>query len=76
VIKFIIYFVLVNTGLFLRWLHLETVDECEKVSDQCADAGFGFEAFSSILLLCSHLLLVFFLISWCIGWLQVREKKY
>jgi len=28
VIKFIIYFVLVNTGLFLLWLHWETVDEC------------------------------------------------
>jgi len=33
VIKFIIYFVLVNTGLFLQWLHWETVYECEKVSD-------------------------------------------
>ena len=37
------YFVLVNAGLFFRWLHWEVVDECEKVSSQCADAGFGFE---------------------------------
>jgi len=34
VIKFIIYFVLVNTGLFFRWLHWSTEDACNKVSCQ------------------------------------------
>jgi len=48
-ITLISYFVLVNAALFFRCLHWEVVDECEKVSGQFADAGFEFEAFSSIL---------------------------
>ena len=48
-IKFIIYFVLVNAGLIFRWLHWRVEEECHKFSDQCADAGFGWEALGSIL---------------------------
>ena len=40
-IKFIIYFILVNAGLIFRWLHWSAEDECNKVIDQYADAGFG-----------------------------------
>ena len=72
-IKFIIYFVLVNTGLIFRWLHWRSEEECDKVSDQCADAGFGWEALGSILLLCSHLLLKFILISWDISLDKVKK---
>ena len=75
VIKFIIYFVLVNTGLIFRWLHWRAEEECDKVSDQCADAGFGWEALGSILLLCSHILLIFILISWGISWIKLRNRK-
>ena len=60
-IKFIIYFILVNAGLIFRWLHWRAENECNKVSDHCADAGFGWEALGSILLLFSHILLIFIL---------------
>jgi len=65
VVKLIIYLLVVNIGLFFRWLHWEKVNECENVSSQCADAGFGWEALGSILLLCSHIFLLFIIISWC-----------
>ena len=74
-IKFIIYFILVNAGLIFRWFHWRAVEECNKVSDQCADAGFGWEALGSIFLLCSHILLIFILISWGISWLKLRNRK-
>ena len=73
--KFIVYFVLVNTGLIFRWLHWRAEEECNKVSDQCADAGFGWEALGSIFLLCSHILLIFILISWGIHWVNLRRRK-
>ena len=75
VIKFIIYFVLVNTGLIFRWLHWRTEEECNMVSDQCADAGLGWDALGSILLLFSHILLIFILISWGISWIKLRNRK-
>ena len=37
------------------------MDECEKVSDQYGDAGFGFEAFSSILFIVFSLVVGIFL---------------
>jgi hypothetical protein len=74
-IKFIIYFILVNAGLIFRWLHWSAEDECNKVSDQCADAGFGWEALGSILLLCSCILLIFILTGWTIRWLKLRNSK-
>ena len=42
--KFTIYFILVNAGLIFRWLHWKAEVERNKVSDQYADAGFGWEA--------------------------------
>ena len=49
--KFTIYFILVNAGLIFRWLHWRVEDECKEVSDQCADAGFGWEVLGSLFLL-------------------------
>ena len=74
-IKFIIYFILVSAGLIFRWLHWRAEDECNNVSDQCADAGFGWEALGSILLLCSCILLVFILTSWALRWLKLMNFK-
>ena len=74
-IKFIIYFHLVNAGLICQWLHWRAEDDCNKVSDQCADAGFGWEALGSILLLSSCILLVFILTSWAIRWLKLMYCK-
>ena len=73
--KFIIYFVLVNTGLIFRWLHWRAEEECDKVSDQCTDADFGWEALGGIFLLCSHILLIFILISWSINRVKLKRRK-
>lgn len=74
-IKFIIYFVLVNAGLIFRWLHWRVEDECKEVSDQCADAGFGWEVLGSLFLFCSWILAIFILVNWARRYLKLRNSK-
>ena len=56
--------ILFNLGLLFRWFHWKAEESCSKVRDQCADAGFAWEASGSFLILISLILLMVVFISY------------
>ena len=69
---------LAGTGtLFLYWYD-QAQQPCEIISDQCADAGFAWEASGKLLLIAASLILLTLLIIYFIrGWKKrINQKKF
>ena len=68
---------LAGTGtLFLYWYE-QAKQVCDQISDQCADAGFAWEASGKLLLIAASLILLTLLIIYLIrGWKKrINQKK-
>ncbi len=48
---------LLGSSAVFGWLHLRACQACDRISYQCADAGFGWEALSAICLLAALVVL-------------------
>ena len=49
---------LLGSSAVFGWLHLRACQACDRISDQCADAGFGWEALSAICMLAALVVLM------------------
>ena len=68
-ILLILFVLLAGTGtLFLHWCD-QAQQACDQISDQCADAGFAWEASGKLLLIAASLILLTLIIIYFIrGW--------
>ena len=75
-ILLILSVLLAGTGtLFLYWYD-QAQQACDQISDQCADAGFAWEARGKLLLIAASLILLTLLILYFIrGWKKRINQK-
>ena len=76
-ILLILSVLLAGTGtLFLYWYE-QAQQDCDQISDQCADAGFAWEASGKLLLIAASLILPTLLIIYFIrGWKKrINQEK-
>ena len=68
--------ILFNLGLLFRWFHWKAEKSCSEVSDQCADAGFAWEASGSFIIFISLILLMVIFISYVFHYLKnIRVQR-
>ena len=72
-IPFVTAAVLAYVGLICRWLFDRATVACERVSDQCADAGFAWEALGALLWLAACIALAVGLSRWALRWLRAQS---
>ena len=77
-ILLILSVLLAGTGTFFLYWYDQTQQVCDLISDQCADAGFAWEASGKLLLIAASLiLLTLLIIHFFRGWKKrINQEKF